>query len=65
VAFSIVPVVRQKSYGNQQKTCFGALFYKFSAVSFVGLKFNVYYAKSHIVQAMNLKQDDSRLPKAS
>ena len=43
MAFSIVPVVRQKSYGNQQKTCFGALFYKFSAVSFVGLKFNVYF----------------------
>lgn len=26
---------------------------------------NGYYAKSHIVQAMNLKQDDSRLPKTS
>lgn len=24
---------------------------------------NGYYAKSHIVQAMNLKQDDSRLQK--
>lgn len=33
MAFNIVPVVRQKSYGNQHKTCFWALFYKFSADS--------------------------------
>lgn len=34
-------------------------------ISITLLPNNGYYAKSHIVQAMNLKQEDSRLPKTS
>ena len=37
----------------------------FLLISITLLPNNGYYAKSHIVQAMNLKQDDSRLPKTS
>lgn len=37
----------------------------FLLISITLLPINGYYAKSHIVQAMNLKQDDSRLPKTS
>lgn len=37
----------------------------FLLISITLLPNNGYYAKSHIVQAINLKQDDSRLPKTS
>lgn len=53
---------------RDKNTCYSLFFntlYIFLLISITLFPNNGYYAKSHIVQAMNLKQDDSRLPKTS
>lgn len=53
---------------RDKNTCYSLFLntlYIFLLISITLLPNNGYYAKSHIVQTMNLKQDDSRLPKTS